>query len=108
MKTQRMFFFTMYDNSQIRIVLLLKLNQLKREELPTLSYQNLVDYLFSVRWRNAIPETLNDITTDIMAIKAEEVVSYLSVQAIVDSKKHSLSDFDDLYEVRDHYPGSKR
>jgi len=88
--------FFMYDNSQIRIVLLLKLNQLKREELPTLSYQNLVDYLFSVRWKNALPENLNDITTDIMAIKAEEVVSYLSYQAIVDSKKHTLNDFDDL------------
>lgn len=86
----------MYDHSEIRVLLLLKVNQLKREELPTLTYQNLLDYLFNQRWKDYFPENLNDIATDVLSIRAEEVVSYLSYQAIVDSKKHSIGDFEDL------------
>ena len=86
----------MNENSNIRVLLLLKVNQLKREELPGLTYQNLLDYLFNMRWKDYFPDNLNDIVTDVLSIKAEEIVSYLSYQAIVDSSKHTIADYEDL------------
>ncbi len=83
-------------SSTIRILLMLKLSQLQREELPTLTYVNLLDYLFKMHWKNDFPETLNEICSDVLSIKASDIVAYLSYQALVDGKNSSLDDFSEL------------
>lgn len=86
----------MYNNSHIKTLVIIKLHQLQREELSTLTYQNLLDYLFMKKWKDFLPETLNDIASDVMNIKAQDVVSFLSFQAIVEGKNNDLDDYSDL------------
>ena len=86
------------DSQQIKTLLWLKCNQLRREELSTVTLQNLVDYLFLCLWKNHLPSNLNDITTDIMGIHAEDFVIFLSQQAIIEGKKRHLNEFSDLLQ----------
>lgn len=89
-----------FDIKQLQLAIHLRLNQLKREELSTLTYQNMVDTLFDSLWKNAYPESLNQAVNDIMSLSTDQIVAYLSKKAIVDSKHFSLDDYDDLLKVQ--------
>lgn len=81
---------------QLQLAIYLRLNQLKREQLATITYQNIIDTLFDSVWKDQYPQSLNHAINDIMSINAERIVAYLSKKAIIESKDHSLEDFDDL------------
>ena len=88
----------MFDNQQVKVLILLKLHQLQREELSSLTYQNMVDYLIKKCWKEHFPESLSEIADQVLAVRAEEIVSFLSYQAIVEGKKNSLNDYKDLLQ----------
>ncbi|MBR2068025.1 MAG: hypothetical protein IJ875_07210 [Solobacterium sp.] len=84
------------DNANIQMVMVLKLSQLKREELPTLSYGQFEAYLMESLWKNKLPTTLHSATDDIMHVSAMEIVRFLSRRAIVEGAHQDLSDFTDV------------
>ena len=85
------------DHKAVKMILVLKLHQLQREELATLTYENLLDYLFGYRWQKEFPETLNEIASDVFSIQASDIVAYLSFSAIKDAREHTPEEYSDLF-----------
>ena len=84
------------DIKQLQLTIHLRLKQLQREYLSTLTYQNIVDTLFDSVWKDDYPKSLCDAVDDIMNLTADRIVACLSKKAIIDSKQQSLNDYDDL------------
>ena len=84
------------NNGQRRLVLRLKLQQLQREQLPGLSYKNLEDVLTKLVWKRNRPRTLHDAVNDILSLTADQIVRFLSKQAIIDGYHQELSEFSDV------------
>ena len=63
------------ENRQIQLTMLLKLQQLQREALPSLQYKNIEDALRFWKWRKKTPRTLHEAVNDIRSLSADEIVS---------------------------------
>lgn len=84
-------------NEEITLVIGLKYNQIKREELPNLEVNHFIEYLFKDQFRKDTPKSLSDAVIKIMNVDVEKIVVYLSNSALVNSKNASLDDFGDLF-----------
>lgn len=84
------------DSKQIQITLVLKLQQLQREQLPGLNYKNLEDVLMKLVWKRKQPKTLHEAVNDILSLTADQIVRFLSNQAIIEGSYQELSEFSDL------------
>lgn len=83
-------------NTEVQMTMVVKLHQLQREALSTLSYQNLEDYLSQVVWKRKVPKALHVAVNDVMSVTGNDIVKFLSRQAIISGSEKSLSDFSDL------------
>lgn len=81
---------------QLQLAIYLRLGQLKREQLETLTYQNMIDTLFGNVWKDKYKESLSDAVADIMNLNVDQIVAYLSNKAIIESKDHRLDEYSDL------------
>ena len=84
------------DNTQVQMVMVFKLQQLQREGLAHLTYKNLEDYLNDVLWKDHVPVGLAQAADQVMKLTTNDIVRYLSVQAIKAGSRCKLSDFSDL------------
>jgi len=85
-------------DDKIRLTLLLKLNQLKKDGLANCELDFITSYLEDMKWQGNRPDNLSTIVNDILKVEADQIVRYLSIKAIVDSQYRSLNDFDFLLE----------
>lgn len=83
-------------NTEVQMTMVVKLHQLQREALSTLSYQNLEDYLKNVVWKRKVPKALHVAVNDVMRVTGNDIVKYLSRQAIIGGSEKTLADFSDL------------
>ena len=81
---------------QIQLTLILKLQQLQRDCLASLTYQNVEDTLKYWKWRKNPPRSLHVAVNDILSLTADEIVRVLSQRAIIEGYRHNLNDFEDL------------
>jgi len=84
------------NHQQLQLAIILKLSSLQKDGLSRLTYQQLYHVLMQWRWRKEKPQSLHQAVEDLFAITAEQVVIFLSKQALVDAQKQEISDFDDL------------
>lgn len=84
------------NHAQVQLTMVIKLQKLQREELRTLTYRNLESYMMKKVWKKALPGSLNQAVADVWAVHASEIVQFLSLQALVESRDQSLGDFKDL------------
>ena len=84
------------NNTLVQLTMVLKLQQLKRDELPSLSYENLEDFLTEKLWAVRAPSTLHEAADDILNVPANEIVRWLSKRAIIDGSRSQLEDFSDV------------
>ena len=84
------------NNTLVQLTMVLKLQQLKRDELPSLSYENLEDFLTEKLWAVRLPSTLHEAADDILNVQANEIVRWLSKRAIIDGSRTQLEDFSDV------------
>lgn len=90
------------ENRQIQLTIVLKLQQLQRDYLPNLTYQNIEDTLRYWKWKKKTPRTLHEAVNDILSLTADEVVQLLSSRAIIEGYNQSLNDFQDLIGGNQH------
>lgn len=90
------------ENRQIQLTIVLKLQQLQRDYLPNLTYQNIEDTLRYWKWKKQTPRTLHEAVNDILSLTADEVVQLLSSRAIIEGYNQSLNDFQDLIGGNQH------
>ena len=77
-------------NKQIQLTLMLKLQQLQREQLPGLNYKNLEDVMLKLVWKRNRPKTLHEAVNDILSLSADQIVRFLSKQAIIEGYHQEL------------------
>ena len=84
------------EDKYIKLAIALKTNQLKREELSSLTYQH-VESSLQEHWRFRKPASILEAVEDIQQLSASDVVAYLSAQAVILGSRMNLNDFDDLF-----------
>lgn len=90
--------FDLQQNSQIDLAIAIKTNQLRREYLESLTAKQVRDTLFDFIWSLHTPKTLSEAVDDILKLNVNEVVAFLSNQAVVLGAQMSLDEFSDLFE----------
>lgn len=90
------------ENRQIQLTIVLKLQQLQRDYLSNLTYQNIEDALRYWKWKKKTPYTLHEAVNDILSLTADEIVRFLSNRAIIEGSSQSLNDFQDLIGGNQH------
>ena len=84
------------NNTQVQMCMVIKLQQLQREGMAVLTYANLEDYLQFHLWKNRCPDGLAQATDQILRLTTNDIVRYLSMQAMREASSKKLSDFSDL------------
>lgn len=83
------------EDKYIKLAIALKTDELKREQLSSLTYQ-LVESALIGKWRFERVHSLHEAVDDIMHLTANDVVAYLSTQAIIQGSTMKINDFEDL------------
>lgn len=89
---------TVFDthNTMIQLVMVLKLVRLKYEQLPSLNYDNLEDYINRYLWKKEAPTQLNQAVDAVLSISADDIVRFMATRCVIDSAHETLSDYADL------------
>lgn len=87
---------SLINDKYIKLAIALKTNQLKREELSSLTYQ-LVESALIGKWKYNKVNSMHEAIQSIMSMNANEVVAYLSNEAIIMGSKMKINDFEDLF-----------
>lgn len=90
--------FDCKNNDQIMLAIAIKTNQLKRDSLASLTYQHVKTTLFGYTWGLHTPKTMNEAIDDIFKLKINEIIAFLSNQAIIVGSQMEIEDFKDLIE----------
>lgn len=80
----------------LKLAIALKTNELKREQLSSLTYQHVESALIA-KWKFEKPASIHEAVDQITHITANEVVAYLSTQAVILGSQMTINDFDDLF-----------
>lgn len=80
----------------IKMMIFLKINQLKREQLDSLTYTHIVKVLFYIIWDCKLPNTIHEAVDDIMKLEAKDVVTALHTLAMIEGSKMSLDKIDSI------------
>lgn len=83
------------EDRYLKLAIALKANELKRNQLSSLTYQHVESALLA-KWKFEKPQSLHDTINQIMQLDANEVVAYLSTQALILGSQMAIHDFDDL------------
>ncbi len=84
------------DNTSVQMVMVIKLNQLKKNGLPALTYAQFEEYIMSNIWNERVPTSLNEATNHIMHITTSDIINYLSKQAVIEGANAHIEDFKDI------------
>lgn len=80
----------------IKMMIFLKINQLKREQLDSLTYTHIVNVLFYIIWDRKLPNTIHEAVDDIMKLEAKDVVTALHTLAMIEGSKMTLDKIDSI------------
>ena len=83
--------------TQIKLTMTLRLGMIQSEALPHLSYEQFENALWKIKWAEGYPKHIHQIINDIMSLGAEDIVSYLSTQSVIESRRQTLYDFSTLF-----------
>ena len=80
----------------IRLTIYLKINQLRREHLSSLTYSHIMNVLFYFEWSKKIPSTIHEAVNDIMKLEAKDIVSTLHTLAMIKGSQMSLDNINEF------------
>lgn len=84
------------DEKNVRLAITLKTSELKRNQLSSLTYQH-VEQAVLGKWKYQQVHSIHEAVNDIVHLTANDVVAYLSTEAIIQGSKMKLQDFEDLF-----------
>lgn len=84
-----------FQDKYIKLAIALKLNQMKRTQLSSLTYEHVESTLMQ-QWKIQMPFSIHEAVNDIMKLHANDVVASLSMQAMT-KMNAKIQDFDDLF-----------
>jgi hypothetical protein len=74
-------------NVQVQMIMILKMQKLIYEELPTLCYENLESFLNQSLWKEHQPSSLNEAADQILHVSAKDIVQFMALKAMTDGAK---------------------
>ena len=86
----------MFDNHYMQLLISLKVNQLKREELSSLTYEHVESALISICKRQKV-ESFNQLADIVVNLSADDLIARTFTKANIDSVKMKIDDFSDLF-----------
>lgn len=88
-------------NSDLRyeldLMLTLKMKDLRSNQFKTITKQQVIDYLFNVKWKRHDKLVTCDIVNDIFEVTASQIFDYLRCEGIKNASKQKIEDFSDLF-----------
>ena len=88
-------------NSDLRyeldLMLTLKMKDLRSNQFKTITKQQVIDYLFNVKWKRHDKLVTCDIVNDIFEVTASQIFDYLRCEGIKNAAKQKIEDFSDLF-----------
>lgn len=84
------------NHPKVQLTMVLKLQQIKRTQIPTITYSDLEDYLALSIWKKESCDSLTEAVDCIWKIEAKDIVRFLSHQAIRNGAKAPISDFSEM------------
>ncbi len=81
----------------IRLTIYLKINQLRREQLSSLTYSHIMNVLFYFEWSKKTPATIHEAVNDIMKLEAKDIVTTLHTLAMIKGSEMSLENINDFF-----------
>ena len=75
------------NNTFVQMTMVLKLQQLQRNEMPSLQYENLEDFLAEDLWKDETPYSLHEAADQILNVSASQIVRFLSRKAVTEGQK---------------------
>lgn len=82
--------------NKIEFLIGLKLKQLQRNSLASLKYEQIERTLFRTKWQKRVPLHICEIASDIDSLTVEDVVNFLTREALV--SRNSLSELAESME----------
>lgn len=83
------------ENRYVKLAITLKTNELQRKQLSSLLYQHVERTLYA-KWKFEKPKPLHKVIEQVMQLEANDVIAYLSTQAIILGSKMKIHEFEDL------------
>ncbi len=84
------------NNKHIQLAIALKTNQMKREQLSSLTYQHVENTLMGLTWKYKRPSSVHEAINDILQLNANEVVAFLSNQAVIVGSQMELNEIKNI------------
>ncbi len=83
--------------SELDLMLTLKMKDLRSNQFKTITKQQVIDYLFNVKWKRHDKLVTCDIVNDIFEVTASQIFDYLRCEGIKMATKQKLEDFSDMF-----------
>ncbi|MCI6271564.1 MAG: post-transcriptional regulator [Erysipelotrichaceae bacterium] len=83
-------------DTYIQMAMVIKLSILRRNSNPNFTYEHIENVMYKEIWKNKKPSLINEAINDIMKLTAEQIVMFLSKQAIIEGKSKRIDEFTDL------------
>ena len=83
-------------NTSVQMLMVVHIQQLQRTSLSSLTYTDLEDYLNDFLWKRDCPHTLHEAADDVLHVTANDLVRFMSKQAVTQGASGNLADFADL------------
>lgn len=83
-------------NPQINLAVAIKTNQIRRESLSSINEQHVLATLYGFTWVAHLPKTLNEAVDDILKLNVNDIIAYLSTQAVIMGKEMDIDEIDGL------------
>ena len=64
------------NHPSVQMAMVLKLQQMKRTQIPTLSYSDLEDYLTLFIWKNGTNDSLTEAVDTIWKIESRDIIRF--------------------------------
>lgn len=84
------------DNTMIQLVMVLKTIKLRTEQLPSLKYEDLEDYVRRFLWKREVPSQLHQAVNAVLSVTANDIVRFMATRSLIDSSHETLNDYADL------------
>lgn len=84
------------QNKLIQTLMVVRMQDIQRNDLPTLDYDDLEAYLEKYLWKSRTPVTISQAANDILHVNANDLVRFMSTQAVKAGASGKLSDFMDI------------
>lgn len=83
--------------SELDLMLTLKMKDLRANQYRSITKDQLLDYLFNIKWKRHDKLVTCDIVNDIFEVTASQIFDYLKSEGIKTASKQNLEDFSDLF-----------